>query len=537
MLQRIRNFILTDQVKNRSLFYTVLCVLLLAVSFAGLNGTLQDVDESYFAYVARDSFEQNSWLVQIELGEPTFFKSPMVFWAQMLSFKLFSVSDFAAKLPSALSNIVAAFALFFIGLRVFKSPGVSLLGTLIYQCSIQVHISSHQICTDIYYQMFLLLGLLFVIKAIQQNPFWILVAAVCNGLVFLSKSALGLVLPATLFIFALLEKRWKFLIQVALFFVISLIVSIPFFLAAYVKIPEIFVEAFITNYLLKVVGGEGGFDPIFTLVNLAFYAAIVTVMLLPFSTGLIHLFFRRKEHLSTKDIVWNTDSKLLSLFFLTCYAGYTFIGQRFPHYTLPMIPALAMFIACSYTNTGEPRKIYLGHIILTACTVVILAGAAVLEWEAYPAWQDVIVGLITIYTVFIILNAILYVKSVPAKPGVFLLVVVFFIIFTVDAAITVPMDFNRDFRSFSRLYQEEAPLYMVRTRKINETGKTKPLYWYMRSIPEEYTDFESFKESKPHLEEGSFIIFYKYDLADMRELYPTLRVLETGKIWSMAYYE
>jgi len=535
--EHIRIFFRTDKIQHKATFYTVFALLLIAVSFAGINGTLQDVDESYFATVARDSFEQNSWLVQIELGEPTFFKSPMVFWAQMLSFKLFTVSDFAAKLPSAIANIISAFALFFICKKVFKSSTVALLAVFIYQCSVQVHISSHQICTDVYYQMFLLLSLLFCLKAMSDNPLWMLLAACFNGLVFLSKSALGLVLPVTLFLYVVFEGRWKLLIHVVLYFIISLIVSIPFFLAVYLKIPEIFIESFITNYLLKVIGGDGGFDPFFTLVNFAFYFAILVAMLLPFSTGWIHILFRKNEEVKTRDIVWSADSKILTLFFLTSYVGYSFIGQRFPHYTLPMIPTLAMFIAFAYSNVREPRKIYLSHIILTAFTVLILTGFAIVEWKRYPAWHDVVVGLIVIYAVFIILNTVLYVKSVPTKPGIFIIVVVFFITFTIDAAVTVPMDFNRDLRKFASLYEYPAPLYMVDSGEINETGKAKPIYWYMRTQPEEYDDVASLKESKFRLERGTFIIFYKSDIDDMLELFPTLSVLKTGKIWTIAHYE
>ena len=222
MFEQISIFIHTDTIRNRARFYSILALLLIAVSFAGLNGTLQDVDESYFAYVARDSFEQNSWIVQIELGEPTFFKSPMVFWAQMLSFKLFNVSDFAAKLPSAIANLITAFALFFICRSVFKSPTVAFLAVIIYQCSVQVHISSHQICTDVYYQMFLMLSLLFCVKAFSDKVRWLLLAGVFNGLVFLTKSALGLVLPATLFLYVVFSRRWRLLLHVFLYFIINL---------------------------------------------------------------------------------------------------------------------------------------------------------------------------------------------------------------------------------------------------------------------------------------------------------------------------
>jgi len=538
LFEQITTFIRTDTIRNRARFYSILALLLIAVSIAGLNGTLQDVDESYFAYVARDSFEQNSWIVQIEMGEPTFFKSPMVFWAQMLSFKLLGVSDFAAKLPSAIANIITGFALFFICRSVFKSPTVALLAVIIYQCSVQVHISSHQICTDVYYQMYLMLSLLFCVKAISDKVQWLLLAGVFNGLVFLSKSALGLVLPATLFLYIVFSRRWGLLLHVFLYFIVSLVVSLPFFLAAYVKIREVFIESFITNYLLKVVGGgDGGFDPLFTLSAFLYYFVFLVAMMLPFSSGWIHILFRKNEKVKAKDIIWSDESKILSLFFLTTYIGYSLIGQRLPHYTLPMIPTLAMFISYAYRNIGEARKVYLSHIVLAAITLLIFTGLVISQWKRFPTWRDVAIGLIVIYTLFLILNTFFLIKSIPARPGIFALILLFFITFTIDAAVTVPMDFNRDLRRFARLYEYPAPLYMVRTREISETGKSKPLYWYTRARVEGYRDMNSFIESKPSVESGSFIIFYKGDIDEMSQLLPTLSVLETGKIWIIARVE
>ena len=538
MFEHITTFIRTDTIRNRTRFYLILALLLIAASFAGLNGTLQDVDESYFAYVARDSFEQNSWIVQIELGEPTFFKSPMVFWAQMLSFKLLGVSDFAAKLPSAIANIITAFALFFICRSAFKSPTVAFLAVIIYQCSVQVHISSHQICTDVYYQLFLMLSLLFCVKAISDKVRWLLLAGVFNGLVFLSKSALGLVLPATLFLYVVFSRRWSLLLHVVLYFIISLVVSLPFFLAAYLKLRGVFIESFITNYLLKVVGGgDSGFDPLFALSALPYYFVFLIAMMLPFSSGWIHILFRKNEHVKAKDIIWSDESKILSLFFLTTYVGYSLIGQRLPHYTLPMIPTLAMFISYAYRNINEARKVYLSHIVLAAITLLIFTGLVISQWKRFPTWRDVAIGLIIIHALFLILNALFLIKSVPAKPGIFALILIFFITFTIDAAVTVPMDFNRDLRRFAKTYEYPAPLYMVRTREINETGKSKPLYWYTRARVKGYRDMDSFIESKPPVERGSFIIFYRGDMDEMSQLLPTLSVLQTGKIWIIARVE
>ena len=59
----------------------------------------------------------------------------------------------------------------------------------------------------------------------------------------------------------------------------------------------------------------------------------------------------------------------------------------------------------------------------------------------------------------------------------------------------------------------------------------------MRTQPVEFANVASLRESQPNLEKGTYIIFYKSDVDDMRELFPNLSVLKTGKIWTIARYE
>jgi 4-amino-4-deoxy-L-arabinose transferase-like glycosyltransferase len=537
MIEKLRDFVLYDRISSRARYYGILSLLILAISFAGLNGSLQDVDESFFAFVARDSLEQNSWLVQIKLDEPTFFKSPLMFWSTMLSFKLFGFSDFAGKLPSALANIATAFALLSIGRLVFKSYKTALTGVLIYECSIQVYISSHQICTDVYYQLFLILSLLFFLKALGENRLWFVLAGLCNGLVFLSKSALGLVVPATFLLYILLDRQWKLIPHLIVFFLISLAVSMPVFVAAYLKVPEMFKRSFLEGYLLNAVSGEKSLNLLNILFGFVYYFVLIIAMLLPFSGGLIFIFFRKREDRKPRDMIWNEKTKPLTVFFLVTYIGFSVIRQRLPHYTLPMVPALALYIAHLYCSTGKAKGIYLSNTILAALALTAFSGFALVQWSRFPAWRDVAIGLIALYTIFITVNVLFLLKSVSARTGLFTIVGLFYALFTLFAAVTVPMDFNRDLRDFTRVYKYPAPLYMVRTREIEETGKKNPLYWYTRKIPVGFRDFETFAEARSRIEEGSFIIYYREDTERMTALLPSFEILQTGRIWNIGFYE
>jgi 4-amino-4-deoxy-L-arabinose transferase-like glycosyltransferase len=537
MVEKLREFVLHDRVSSKARFYGLLALLILGISFAGLNGSLQNVDESIFAFTARDSLERNSWIIQIDRGERTFYKSPMVFWAAMLSFKVFGVSDFAGKLPAALANTAAAFALFFLCMQLFKSYKTGLMAVLMYLCSIQVYISSHQICTDVYYQTFLLISLLFCLKGIRQKPGWFFLAGLANALVFLSKSALGLVIPVTLFLFILFDRRWKILPHLVVLFVVSLAVSLPFFITAYVKEPDMFMTYFIERYLLNAVRGSGGMNPFGVLYGFGYFFVLLNVMMLPFTPGWVHVLFRKREPVKTGDIIWKGENKILTLFFLTSYVGFSLIPQRLPHYTLPMIPTLAVFTAVVFTRTEKPGKIYISHAALAGLALIVFSGFVVLEAARYPTWHDVAIGLIAMYALFIGMNVIMYVKRVPASTGLFSVVLLFFAAFTITVAVTVPMDFNRDFRNFAEHYRRPEPLYVIHSRNVNEGGKSNPVYWYMGVEPVEFADLETFEEAAGDITRGSYIIFNREYTEELESLLPSLELIQKGKIWNFARYE
>ena len=250
MFKIINEFIIKDNIVNKKYFYILFSILVLLISFTGLNGSLQNIDEMLFARISRGSLEHNSWLVQMEEGKQTFIKSPMVFWTAMISFKLFGISDFTAKIPSAIAAVITSFAILFICLKLFNSYKTGMMAVFIYLCSLQVYASSHQICTDSLFQMFLLLSLFFSIKGIKDNKLWFLLSGFLNGMVFLSKSALGFIIPSTILIYIIIQRRWNLLLYPIIVFLISLIFSAPYFLYLYIKIPE-FKELFLIDYWKK----------------------------------------------------------------------------------------------------------------------------------------------------------------------------------------------------------------------------------------------------------------------------------------------
>src|SRR5579872_599844 len=110
-------------------------VLLLAgfcafLFFYGLNQFgLIGADEPRYAQVAREMLERRDWITPTLGGQPWLEKPPLFYWQAMLAYSIFGVSDWAARLPSAVDATLLVLAIYFF-LRRFRR-GFELDGALI----------------------------------------------------------------------------------------------------------------------------------------------------------------------------------------------------------------------------------------------------------------------------------------------------------------------------------------------------------------------------------------------------------------------
>jgi 4-amino-4-deoxy-L-arabinose transferase-like glycosyltransferase len=86
-------------------------------------------DEPRYAQVAREMLERRDWITPTLGGQPWLEKPPLYYWQAILAYKVFGVSDWAARWPSAFDATLLVLALYFF-LRRFLS-GVELDGALI----------------------------------------------------------------------------------------------------------------------------------------------------------------------------------------------------------------------------------------------------------------------------------------------------------------------------------------------------------------------------------------------------------------------
>jgi len=118
---------MTNRTRTDSLLLAGFCAFLFLYGLAqfGLIGA----DEPRYAQVAREMLERHDWITPVLGGQPWLEKPPLYYWQAMISYRVFGVSDWAARLPSAVDASFLVLAVYFF-LRRFR-PGFELDGALI----------------------------------------------------------------------------------------------------------------------------------------------------------------------------------------------------------------------------------------------------------------------------------------------------------------------------------------------------------------------------------------------------------------------
>src|SRR6202049_4854111 len=109
-----------------SLVISVFCAFFFfyGLELFGLIGA----DEPRYAQVAREMLERREWITPTLAGKPWLEKPPLYYWQAMLAYAIFGVSDWAARVPSAVDATLMVIAVYVFLKRL--RPGFQLDGAL-----------------------------------------------------------------------------------------------------------------------------------------------------------------------------------------------------------------------------------------------------------------------------------------------------------------------------------------------------------------------------------------------------------------------
>src|SRR5919109_5443112 len=173
------------------------------LAYFGLVGA----DEPRYAQIAREMLARHDWVTPTLNGVPWLEKPALYYWSAVVSYKLFGVSDWAARVPSAVFATAMVAAIYAFGRRFHA--GMQLDAALIAASSVAVIGFARGASTDMPLASTLTIGLLAWYTWRETGArFWLVVFYFMIALGTLAKGPVApLLAGVTIVISAFVEKR------------------------------------------------------------------------------------------------------------------------------------------------------------------------------------------------------------------------------------------------------------------------------------------------------------------------------------------
>ncbi len=369
---------------HRERRYALIVVLVAAAIYLGCvvsPPSLMDDVDSVQAQIARNMLDSGDWVTARLDGIAYLEKSPLIYWMIAVSYEIFGVHDWAARLPVALSAIFLAWLTFRIGAWAFSLRAGLYAGLTIATCIglwlfTRIQIPDVTVTATIALAMWALLRAL---DAQESRPrLWSGVMAAAIGTGLLLKGLIAAVFPiaAALLYLAFtgeIKKRetWRRL-HIFSGLAVALAIAAPWHVLATLRNPPYFEFTmysgpghyhgffwfyFINEHLLRFLNLR--FPRDYNTVPRLYFWLFHLAWLFPFSVyfpAIVKLRFRPVDRAS--------KLRLLCL----CWAGFLLIFFTFSstqeYYSMPCYPALALLLGSAMSEDSARSWCRRGQVVL-----------------------------------------------------------------------------------------------------------------------------------------------------------------------------
>lgn len=182
-------------------------------------------DEAWYAEIARNILKSKNLFLLSSNGQPYIDHPPLGFWLISFSFKIFGMSEFAARLPMALAGLGSLLLTFLIGKKLFQESWLAFCASLVLATMPWFWLRVRTANLDALLVFLLLACLYLALKSVEEKRFFSFLGLFL-GLSFLTKTLVAAALiPVVAYIllpdFKKIKKDnwWGFL---GLFFLVTL---------------------------------------------------------------------------------------------------------------------------------------------------------------------------------------------------------------------------------------------------------------------------------------------------------------------------
>jgi Dolichyl-phosphate-mannose-protein mannosyltransferase len=343
---------------------------------------MDDVD-AVQAQIARNMLDSGDWVTARLDGVAYLEKSPLKYWSMAVSYMVFGVHDWAARIPMAWSAIVLCWLTARIGWWAFGGRAGLYAGLALATC-VGLFLFTRILLPDVSLTLTITLAMWALLRALEEDEphprrwAWIMAASIATGL--LLKGLIAAVFPvgaglAYLLLTSQLFKRrtWErlrpfsgtliILLIAAPWHVLATIRNPPYFYFSMRSVPGeyhgFFWFYFMNEHVLRFLNLRYPRD--YNTVPRVYFWLFHLLWLFPWSAYLAAVF-----RLSYRPIDRAGRMRLLAL----CWTGFLLVFFTFSstqeYYSMPCYPALALLIGCALTEQAliEQKWIWAGHRVI-----------------------------------------------------------------------------------------------------------------------------------------------------------------------------
>jgi 4-amino-4-deoxy-L-arabinose transferase-like glycosyltransferase len=384
--------------QNRFRELLLLCGLCGFFFFFRLSGIgLLGPDEPRYAQVAREMLVRHDWITPVLYGHNWLEKPILLYWGEMLSYSIFGVSDWAARVPSALAATLLVFGTFLtvrhirysarLDAALMVASGVLVLGFA--RAAATDMLLASPFCLSLpawfcWYQ-----GKFGVNEGGEEtarmarvsigNP-WLVLFYALNALAMLAK---GPVAPAlavfVLIAFCAAQRNFRALIRSLdpIGVVVFLAVAAPWYVLVQLHTPEFF-RVFILEHNLARFGSNlyRHGQPFW------YYVPVALVATLPWTVWMIHgladaIRGMRAQFRDSRDASTDVSFEIfLFVWALIPIAFFSISRSKLPGYILPAIPPLLILAAVAVHRRAAAGESPRWFAITTHAVLLAAIGGA-----------------------------------------------------------------------------------------------------------------------------------------------------------------
>lgn len=350
--------------------------------FFGLNAIgLTGADEPRYAQIAREMLARHDWVTPVLNGQPWLEKPVLYYWEAMLSYSVFGVIDWAARIPAAVNMTALVAGVYFFVRRYWR--GVELDAALITASCAAIVGFGHAASTDTPLACAFGLALLAWMTWYKEGHWgWLAGFYVLLALATLAKGPIAPFLAALIIIAFVAARREWLVIRHSLWIpgiLLYLAVALPWYVLVQLHTGTFFrvfiLEHNLQRYTTTVYRHTQPFW---------YFGPVLLLALFPWTVLAITALVRAVRHAfdtvseGAQGEAGNNDIELFLLIWgVLPVIFFSFSGSKLPGYILPAIPAFALLIAVWLRQklTGS-EHLHRLLVLLHALTAGSLLGAA-----------------------------------------------------------------------------------------------------------------------------------------------------------------